>query len=81
MKSDLHTTTRKPKIMRITFLPGGSLNELGPFQAGAEIVVPDAMAIQLIADGLALPIAPISARRITLTINTTSEEQKEITNV
>jgi len=54
--------------MRIVFLPGGYLNEQGPYEAGEEISVPEAVALQLIANGLATPIAPVSSRPITVTI-------------
>ena len=59
--------------MQISFLPGGYLNELGPFEPGAVITLPDAEGRQLIANGLALALAPISARPITITITQKTE--------
>lgn len=56
-------------MMKISFLGGGYLNELGPFEPGAEIVVPNDQAEQLIANGLATAILPqcVQPIRITLT--------------
>lgn len=54
--------------MMIIFLPGGFLNERGPFEPGEKISVPEADALQLIANGLALPIPPASARPVTIAI-------------
>lgn len=52
--------------MKIIFLHGGSVNEFGPFESGEEIDLPGPLALDLIANGLAQPIAPISARPITI---------------
>lgn len=54
--------------MRIIFLPGGFLNELGPFEPGAEISAPEAWCADLLANGLALPIPKISSQPVTVTI-------------
>lgn len=54
--------------MKIIFLNGGYLNEQGPFECGDEVNVSEADALQLIEQGAALPIAPISARPITISI-------------
>ena len=54
--------------MRIIFLPGGFLNELGPFEAGEEITVPSDWVPQLIAQGVARPVPKLSARPITVTV-------------
>ena len=66
--------------MKIKFLPGGRLNNLGPFEIGEEIHLPDADGLQLIENGLALPIGKISARpfTITITIKVASQEANHV---
>lgn len=59
--------------MRISFLPGGRLNELGPFNPGEVIEVQESVALQLINDGLASEIQPPSRRAITVTLIQKSE--------
>lgn len=54
--------------MRIVFLPGGYLNQRGPFEAGQVIDVPNDHADQLIATGMATPVDPPSGRPITVTL-------------
>ena len=64
--------------MKIKFLPGGSLNNLGPFEAGEEIVIPDADGLQLIKNGLALPIGEISANPVTITIKVANQGESDV---
>ena len=54
--------------MKIIYLNGGYLNELGPFEENEEISVPQAMALQLIEQGLALHVPLSSARPLTITL-------------
>lgn len=48
----------KEPPMQVIFINGGRLNDLGPFEAGARISIPDHWAPQLLADGVVKP-API----------------------
>ncbi len=42
--------------MQVIFVPGGYLNELGPFEPGARITIPHDWAPQLLADGIVKPL-------------------------
>lgn len=64
--------------MKIKFLPGGRLNNSGPFEMGEEIHVPDADGLQLIENGLAHPVEAISARPITITIKAVNQEENHV---
>lgn len=44
--------------MQVIFINGGRLNDLGPFEAGERISIPDHWAPQLLADGVVKPVAP-----------------------
>jgi hypothetical protein len=76
MKAGFLTTDMKDPYMRIVFLPGGYLNELGPFQPNQEIDVPAILANQLILDGLARFITPPSAIPVSVTLKVS-----EVSNV
>lgn len=70
MKIEFHfsLTSQNHDTMKIIFLPGGHLNDLGPFEAGEEINVPADWVPQLIAQGVALPVPNLSAKPLTVTV-------------
>ena len=72
---------RKAGSMRIIFLTGGKINELGPYECGEEISIREDWGRELIASGNATEVTPLSGRPITFGISATGKAQQEINNV
>lgn len=60
--------------MQVVFLPGGCINEFGPFECGEKIDVPKAIALDLLANGLANPIEAKSRKPLTFSFKPVKEQ-------
>jgi hypothetical protein len=56
--------------MKIVFLQGGFINDMGPFESGQLISVPEEIGQDLLAQGLATPVELPSHRPISITLKT-----------
>ena len=55
--------------MQVIFVNGGFINDMGPFEPGSVITLPDDAAENLIKTGAATPVLPVRKKPITLSMN------------
>ena len=55
--------------MQVVFVNGGFINEMGPFEPGSVVTLPDDAAESLIKSGAASPVLPACKKPITLSLN------------
>lgn len=66
--------------MQVIFINGGKLNELGPFEAGAHISIPDHWVPQLLADGVVkkLPVPGTSEAPVNISCSFSIKESGNV---
>lgn len=66
--------------MQVIYVAGGFINEMGPFEPGAMVTIPDEQAEHLLKTGAVLPVQPLSKKPISFSLSL-SFDTKEAENV
>jgi len=67
--------------MQVIYVSGGFINEMGPFEPGALVSIPDDDAEHLLKTGAVLPVLPVSKKPISIMLAIDFDAAKEADNV
>ncbi len=67
--------------MQVIYVSGGFINEMGPFEPGALVSIPDDDAEHLLKTGAVLPVLPASKKPILISLAVNFGATKETDNV
>ena len=67
--------------MQVIYVSGRFINEMGPFEPGALVSIPDDDAEHLLKTGAVLPVLPVSKKPISIMLAIDFDAAKEADNV
>jgi hypothetical protein len=73
-------STNRKANMQVIFVHGGYINDMGPFEPGALVSVPDEIGNHLLGTGAVTPVLPASKKPISFSLNV-KFDNKESTDV
>ena len=74
-------STNRKANMQVILVHGGYINEMGPFEPGAKVSIPDEWAEHLLKTGAVLPVLPASKKPISISLAVNFDATKETDNV